>query len=63
MPIKENTKREKIEKAVEEVRLAMIENITVNDMEVEVKHRKTAAHFRLQKAKEELHSLERELLD
>ena len=52
------TTPQEINEAIEELKNAMLENITIGIQEDKIKIQKTASHFRLLKAKENLHALE-----
>lgn len=62
MATEPTTKKEEIEKAIEEVKDAMLENLAASQDETKAALRKKAAHYTLLKAKERLSGLERELM-
>ena len=49
---------EEVDKYLEELRLAMLENIEASKEEVNAKLRKQKAHYRLVQAKEQLRNIE-----
>ena len=62
VPADKFTKREQIEIAVKDVSEAMYENVLANKAVADAQTRKTKAHYTLQRAKERLYELERELM-
>jgi len=63
MPKAELTPEEKVKVAIKDVSDALIENINAGKAIVEAGLRKKSAHYTLQKAKERLTGLERELME
>ncbi len=61
--IPKGTLKEQIELAVEDVRLTMLENLKASKALVDAETKKRKAHYLLQKAKERLNSLEKELME
>ena len=62
IPADKYTKREQIDIAVKDVSDAMYENVLANKAVTDAHARKTKAHYTLQRAKERLYELERELM-
>lgn len=58
---KEKTIEQQIIEAIEDVKQAMLENLTAGKLEVEAKANKERTHYKLIKAKERLNGLERSI--
>lgn len=58
---KNEIKEEEIIKAIEDVKVAMLENLAASKVEVEAQLNKKQTHYKLLKAKERLNGLERSI--
>jgi len=59
----EQSKQEKLNTAVEDLKSAYLENIVAAQVEVDAKLRKSQAYHVLLKAKERMRAIEQELMD